>query len=92
MALAAVDNEGAAHLFGMWVQPETRGSIAATLLCDACVAWAAEHDRRSIELSVVVDNDRAAALYRKAGFVETGTVMEDFGERSLPVLVMRRFT
>jgi ribosomal protein S18 acetylase RimI-like enzyme len=90
IALAATDGAGNARLFGMWVQPQARGSSAAGLLCDACVDWAASRGHETIELSVVVDNARAAALYRKAGFVEVGREVEDFGERSLPVSVMRR--
>jgi RimJ/RimL family protein N-acetyltransferase len=90
IALAAIDGGGIARLFGMWVQPPARGSSAAGLLCDACVDWAASRGHETIELSVVVDNARAAALYRKAGFVEVAREIEDFGERSLPVSVMRR--
>jgi len=90
MALAATDESGKAHLFGMWVQPEARGSAAAELLCDACAGWAASRGHDIIELCVVVDNDRAAALYRKAGFVEVRTEVQDFGERSLPLAVMHR--
>ena len=90
IALAAIDNEGNARLFGMWVQPPARGSSAAGLLCDACVDWAGSRGHETIELSVVVENARAAALYRKVGFVEIGREVEDFGQRSLPVSVMRR--
>ena len=90
IALAAADDAGSAHLFGMWVQPHARGSSAAGLLCDACVEWAASRGHQTIELTVVVDNARAAALYRKAGFLEVGREVEQFGERSLPVIVLRR--
>jgi ribosomal protein S18 acetylase RimI-like enzyme len=64
IALATADDAATAHLFGMWVQPRARGSSAASLLCDACVEWAASRGHQTIELTVVVDNVRAAALYR----------------------------
>lgn len=79
IALAATDDAGNAHLFGMWVQPEARGSSAAGLLCDACVDWAASRGHQTIELSVALDNARAAALYRKAGFVEVGPTSRTSG-------------
>ncbi len=92
MALAATDEAGAAHLFGMWVHPDFRGRGIAGQLCRACVQWAGEHGHNSIELAVAIGNDSAAAVYRKAGFIDQEHAVEIFGDRTLPVLAMRRST
>lgn len=71
MALVRVTDEdpGVAALNGMWVAPEIRGSRAAKLLCDACAAWAAEHDCAELILGIFTANVRARRAYEAAGFV-----------------------
>ena len=61
-----------AHLYAMWVAPETRGSGAGAALVDAVVAWAVEHGARRVRTEVTVGNDGAARLYERARFRDTG--------------------
>lgn len=61
-----------AHLYAVWVAPETRGSGAGAALVDAVVAWAGEHGARRILTEVTIGNDAAARLYGRAGFRDTG--------------------
>jgi len=61
-------------LVSMWVAPDHRGAPIAAALVDQVVRWAAAADYPSIELWVTRGNDRAAAFYRRCGFVETGDV------------------
>ena len=59
-----------AYLVGMWVAPGLRGSGVARMLVERVLAWAREHGRTRVLLSVEAGNDRAARLYEKCGFVE----------------------
>ena len=59
-----------AYLVGMWVAPGLRGSGVAQVLVERVLAWAREHGRTRVLLSVEAGNDRAARLYEKCGFVE----------------------
>jgi ribosomal protein S18 acetylase RimI-like enzyme len=70
------------ELVGMWVDPGCRGSDVATRLVAHVVA-ATERD--PLVLHVLPTNERAQALYRKAGFVADGT--DVIGGR--PLLRMR---
>jgi GNAT superfamily N-acetyltransferase len=79
-----------AALTGMWVAPAARGRGGGALLCDACIAWAAERGLQLLTLDVVVGNDRAVLVYESAGFAmrERSTWSRD--GRTLEVLVMTR--
>ncbi|KDN80731.1 acetyltransferase [Kitasatospora cheerisanensis KCTC 2395] len=69
-----------AHLVGVFVRPEQRGTGLARALFDAAIAFAHELDEPRISrvrLYVHQDNERAEAFYRKIGFVRSG--------RSVPV-------
>jgi ribosomal protein S18 acetylase RimI-like enzyme len=57
-----------AELFGMWVDPEARGTGVAWRLVDAAAAEAREQQRTHLMLWVVVDNGRAVAFYSSVGF------------------------
>jgi ribosomal protein S18 acetylase RimI-like enzyme len=66
------------HIVGVYVTPQWRGSGrgVATALLGAAIGWAREHvhaDR--IRLYVLDGNGRAAAFYRRLGFVATGGTM-----------------
>jgi ribosomal protein S18 acetylase RimI-like enzyme len=63
---------GTAHLFQMWVAPESRGQGCAARLLDAVVAWAREAGARRLVLSVTCGDTAAARLYRRAGLVDAG--------------------
>jgi GNAT superfamily N-acetyltransferase len=57
------------HLIAMWVAPAVRGTGVAETLIDAVVAWAKSRGCLSVSLEVATGNDRAAAVYRRNGFI-----------------------
>ena len=59
------------HLVAMWVAPVARGSGVAHRLIDAVVDWARADGASELTLGVADGNERAAALYRRYGFVAT---------------------
>ncbi|MCP3821012.1 GNAT family N-acetyltransferase [Streptomyces sp. A3M-1-3] len=64
-----------AHLVGVFVRPEQRGSGLTHALFDAAVhwAWSLEEPRMArVRLYVHERNERAQGFYRKFGFVRTG--------------------
>lgn len=79
----AVEDPGAprrANLVGVFVDPQVRGREAgvADALLDAVVAWARDEQRLDrLYLHVREDNPRAAAFYRRYGFVATGASYTD---------------
>lgn len=64
--------ERIAGLYGMWVEPDARGTGMAAALAEAVVRWARERDYPAIALGVTTTNARAIALYRRLGFRDTG--------------------
>lgn len=63
------------HVVGVFVSPEARGTGLAAELLHAGVEWSwalAEPRVARVRLWVHEDNDRAEALYAKAGFTRTG--------------------
>ncbi|MEU7229089.1 GNAT family N-acetyltransferase [Streptomyces chrestomyceticus] len=69
-----------AHIVGVYVRPEHRGTGLVRDLFAAAVEWAWSRSGPAVErvrLWVHQENDRAAALYRSLGFVETGRTMAD---------------
>jgi ribosomal protein S18 acetylase RimI-like enzyme len=65
-----------AHIVGVYVTPARRGSGLADALMAVVVRWAYDEagaDR--VRLFVMESNDRAAAFYRRIGFVPTGATM-----------------
>jgi ribosomal protein S18 acetylase RimI-like enzyme len=69
-----------AHLVGVFVRPEQRGTGLACALFDAAIAFAHELGESKVSrvrLYVHQDNQRAEAFYRKVGFTRSG--------RSIPV-------
>jgi RimJ/RimL family protein N-acetyltransferase len=86
---AEVTEYVSAHIVGVYVTPRFRGGGVAEALMTAVIRWAHEeaHANR-IRLFVMETNDRAAALYRRIGFVLTGATMAyppdpSFTEREL---------
>jgi RimJ/RimL family protein N-acetyltransferase len=64
-----------AHLVGVFVRPEHRGTEVARELFDAATAFArtfGEPPISRVRLFVHQDNHRAEAFYRKLGFTRTG--------------------
>lgn len=70
VAVFVADDPATAYLVGMWVAPELRGTGVAIQLVEHVLAWAREHRRARVVLSVEPGNDRAARLYEKCGFVK----------------------
>lgn len=72
-----VTDHVAAHVVGVYVTPQWRGTGVAEELMTAAIDWADQEayaDR--IRLFVMETNDRAAAFYRRIGFVTTGNTMD----------------
>lgn len=68
--------------FGISVLKEYWGLGIGGALTEACIECAKLAGYRQLELEVVAENDRAAALYKKAGFVEYGRNPLGFNSRS----------
>ncbi|MCM3501894.1 GNAT family N-acetyltransferase [Microbacterium sp. P26] len=79
--------EGRADIVGVYVAPEARGAGAIDALLDAAARWTADRGFETVSLDVHVDNFRAQAVYRRAGFVPTG---EKFTGPIGPELAMSR--
>lgn len=65
-----------AHVVGVYVTPQFRGQPVAEALMVAVLRWAREQAAAvRIRLFVLDTNDRAAAFYRRVGFVPTGATV-----------------
>jgi GNAT superfamily N-acetyltransferase len=62
----------AAELVSMWVTPEARGRGVADRLIDEVESWARRGGATRLQLAVADGNGRAAAVYRRLGFADTG--------------------
>jgi ribosomal protein S18 acetylase RimI-like enzyme len=62
-----------AWLVGMWVDASARGTGAADALVREALECAGAHDRPVVRLHVTDGNARAEGLYRRLGFVRTGS-------------------
>ncbi|OEU86602.1 hypothetical protein DB35_23180 [Streptomyces abyssalis] len=76
---AAVLDEGeSAHVVGVYVRPEHRGTGLAEGLLRAVEDWAGERPRVTrMLLHVHEHNPRAEAFYRRIGYVRTGGFVSD---------------
>ncbi|MFD4020194.1 GNAT family N-acetyltransferase [Streptomyces sindenensis] len=73
-----------AHLFGVFVRPEVRGTGVTDALFREAVAWAwslSAPRMERVRLYVHEKNPRAAAFYRKFGFVPSGRRILAPGDR-----------
>lgn len=65
-----------AHVVGVYVSPEMRGTGLAEPLLGATIRWAHEDARADrIRLFVMETNLRAIAFYQRLGFIPTGATM-----------------
>ncbi|AUG76402.1 acetyltransferase [Kitasatospora sp. MMS16-BH015] len=74
-----------AHLVGVFVRPEQRGTGLARELFDAAVAFARELEEPAVErirLFVHEKNTHAEAFYRKIGFARSGNTFPVPGDES----------
>jgi GNAT superfamily N-acetyltransferase len=60
--------ENVAEIFGMWVEPASRGSGVAWRLVEAAAGEAHRTDHSHLMLWVAVDNGRAVAFFSSYGF------------------------
>lgn len=67
--------------FGICVEKAYWGRGIGQALLNACIECAKKAGYEQMELQVVADNDRALAMYRKAGFVEFGRNPRGFRSR-----------
>ena len=68
--------------FGISVLRAYWGLGLGRALTEACIQCAKEAGYEQLELTVVAENERAIALYRKAGFVEFGRNPRGFRSRT----------
>jgi ribosomal protein S18 acetylase RimI-like enzyme len=65
-----------AHIVGVYVTARFRGQGVAEAVVTGVIQWAKQERRADrIRLFVMETNDRAAAFYRRIGFVPTGATM-----------------
>ncbi|MFF2368181.1 GNAT family N-acetyltransferase [Streptomyces sp. NPDC058122] len=93
-AFGEVPERTQAHVVGVYVRPEFRGSEAGVTrgLFDAALAWSWEAGLDRVRLFVHEKNGRAEAFYRKAGFLPTGQTAPmpgDTGELELEFAIDR---
>ncbi|MGK5004835.1 N-acetyltransferase family protein [Janthinobacterium sp. LB2P70] len=69
LAAQVVAGNGECHLIAMWVHQEYRGMAVAQGLVDAVKQCAVGNGHHRLVLDVALENARAAAFYRKQGFV-----------------------
>ena len=67
--------------FGISVLKEYWGLGIGRALMDACIECARQAGYAQLELEVVAENERAVAMYRRAGFVEFGRNPRGFNSR-----------
>jgi ribosomal protein S18 acetylase RimI-like enzyme len=91
MAFAVIDDDdaGLAHLFAVWVAPEARRTGAGAALVAAVIEWATAQGAQTLRTAVTIGNDRAAHLYERAGFRDTG-VREPLGHSDGVTAVLER--
>lgn len=80
-----VEEEGVGELFGLWVQPESRGSGVARKLLEAAATQARKDELRHLVYWVGTDNGRAVAFASSFGFRPTDarrpmTIVDDEGD------------
>ncbi|KOG33191.1 GNAT family N-acetyltransferase [Streptomyces resistomycificus] len=80
-----------AHVVGVFVRPEERGSGLTDVLFDAAVEWSWEQGAERVRLIVHEENGRAQRFYRKVGFSPSGVTVAlgDEGERELEFVLER---
>lgn len=63
-----------AHVFQMWVAPQSRGLGCASMLLNALVTWAREASVQAVVLRVTCGDTPATRLYTRAGFKPAGNL------------------
>lgn len=65
-----------AHIYQMWVRPESRGKGIAKALLSQIVQWADNNGCAEVALAVTTINESAMHLYVKSGFEPSGVTEE----------------
>jgi GNAT superfamily N-acetyltransferase len=87
------DNHPGTHwLYGMYVTPAARGTVAAPRLVAAVVEWARGEGAREIFLHVASGVPRARSFYLKNGFALTGETFAMERDRSVTMSTMSKST
>lgn len=60
------------NIWGVYVQPEWRGSGVADQLIQSSLNWAKEKGLQQVKLAVITTNSAAIHLYKRCGFREYG--------------------
>lgn len=81
------DEPGVAALISMWVSPAARGRGVGDRLVAGVEQWARQAGAGVLKLCVYEGNTNAQALYRRAGFADTGERLADGDRREM---VMRK--
>ncbi|MCC6375479.1 MAG: GNAT family N-acetyltransferase [Microbacteriaceae bacterium] len=63
---------GAREMVGVWLDPSSRGTDAASRLVKEIIDWARVERATALSLWVMENNVRAKRFYQRIGFVETG--------------------
>ena len=77
---------GVAHVYAMWVVPDSRGAGVGRALVDAVADWARDRGCDRLVLSVTESNQTARRFYEACGFEDTGerkALREDPGLQTL---------
>ncbi|OGT72686.1 MAG: hypothetical protein A3H44_06400 [Gammaproteobacteria bacterium RIFCSPLOWO2_02_FULL_57_10] len=70
------NSENLAHIYQMWVRPESRGQGIAKALLSQIVQWAHNSGCAEVALAVTTINESAMHLYLKSGFEPSGVTEE----------------
>jgi RimJ/RimL family protein N-acetyltransferase len=71
-AFAPPGSDGVTMIYAVYVTPAWRGSGVLGQIVDAVAEWSRVGGRPTLELEVVVGNDRAVRAYQRLGFTDTG--------------------
>jgi ribosomal protein S18 acetylase RimI-like enzyme len=77
-----------AHVYQMWVSPDTRGLGVGKLLLNRIIVWAKSTDLQALSLAVTTTNLPAVKLYRSSGFLPHGGLKELRSESTVRVQPM----
>jgi ribosomal protein S18 acetylase RimI-like enzyme len=74
VSATAPDADGTVELISMWVAPSARGRGVGDAMVASVLQWAQMQRADSVVLAVFENNERAADLYRRHGFVDRGRI------------------
>lgn len=90
LAVGALEPQGQAELYSMWVAANVRRRGIGLALVQAVSAWARERGATRLSLKVVAANSGAVELYRANGFELEPDAAVSCGTRCAPALRMHK--